>query len=159
MRYPLHILLLIACITSTAALGQTKPPPRVDPTKYAIIGYNKAIGLTIFDKSDNPRTATLSRAEVDNMEILVDSAYRRFCNYSLAGNRSSPKPLSVYKRQYIAIVNGRGQKEVQINFFCDPPNDWRKNVSIVFDGGVCVLKLRINLTLRKAYDLIPNGVA
>ena len=159
MRYLPHLFLLVACIASTAVLGQINPRHHVDPTKYAIIRYNKTNGIVMFDKSDNPKAATLSSAEVDNMEILVDSAYRRLSNYSSAGNRSSPEPLSVYKRQYIAIVNGKGQKEVWINFFCAPPDGWRKDESIVADGGICVLTLRINLTLRKAYELIPNGEA
>ena len=69
-------------------------------------------------------------------------------------------PLSAYRRQYVAVINGKGQKEIWVNFFCATFNhDWKHHVVIVDDGGVCFFQLWINLTLKKAYDLIPNGAA
>jgi hypothetical protein len=97
-------------------------------------------------------------AEVDDMESLVDSAYQRLVK-ELPANYQSLHALSAYKRQYVAAINGKGQKEVWIGFYCQVPKDWRKSKILVEDGGACYLRLWINLTLRKSSKLYDNGVA
>ncbi len=159
MRYPFQLFFLFACSVSATAYGRTTAVSGVDTSTYVILSYDKAFDFWMFDKSDNPKPTGLSRAEVNSIETLVDSAYQRLCRNSPGDKYSSPKPLSLYKRQYVAITNGNGQKEVWVNFFCNAPNGWRKHLIIVDDGGACYLRLRINLTLRRAYDLVPNGVA
>jgi hypothetical protein len=157
MRYLLRLFLLTACISSTAAHGQTKSARHVDPSRYVVFKFDKTNDF-VFMNSDHARPTTLSPSEVDDMESLVDSAYQQLLK-NLPANYQGLKHLSAYKRQYVAIINGKGQKEVRINFFCDAPKDWRKNVIIVEDGGACYLQITINCTLRKASELIPNGVA
>ena len=68
--------------------------------------------------------------------------------------------LNRYKRQYVAVLNHQGEKEVWINCFCDTQNqNWRKQIIQVLDGGNCYFNLKMNLTTRKYYNLMVNGVA
>lgn len=68
--------------------------------------------------------------------------------------------LSNYKRQYIATLNSKGEKEVWVNCFCDPwKKNWKKDLIMVDDGGNCYFNLKINLITGKYYELIVNGEA
>jgi len=68
--------------------------------------------------------------------------------------------LKRYKRQYIAMINGKGEKEVWINCICDIyTKDWRNGLIIVLDGGNCFFNLKINLTAKKYFELSVNGEA
>ena len=68
--------------------------------------------------------------------------------------------LARYKRQYIATINAKGEKEVWINCFCNTHNrNWRQQIIGVRDGGNCYFNLKINLTTGKYYDLMVNGDA
>jgi hypothetical protein len=68
--------------------------------------------------------------------------------------------LPRYKRQYIAIINSKGEKEVWINCFCGKLDKFsRTNPVIIMDGGNCFFNLKINLTTGLYYDLIVNGDA
>jgi hypothetical protein len=69
------------------------------------------------------------------------------------------RPLSAYKRQYVAIINSKGQKEVWIGFFCREPEDWRKSEILVEDGGACYLVVRLNLRHRQASEMMANGIS
>lgn len=68
--------------------------------------------------------------------------------------------LTRYKRQYVAIINSKGEKEVWINCFCNTwDKNWKTNLIFVHDGGNCYFNLKINLTTRKYYELMVNGDA
>jgi len=68
--------------------------------------------------------------------------------------------LSRYRRQYYAITNEKGEKEVWINCFCHSwGENWRKELIFVFDGGNCYFNLKINLETGKYYDVRVNGEA
>lgn len=68
--------------------------------------------------------------------------------------------LTHYKRQYVAILNSKGEKEVWVNCFCDTWNsDWKKDLIYVDDGGNCYFNLKINLTIGQYYELMVNGDA
>jgi hypothetical protein len=69
--------------------------------------------------------------------------------------------LPNYKRQYIAIINRNGEKEVCLNFFCKSFQDdkWKTQWIEVMDGGNCFFHLKINLTRRFIYNFSVNGVA
>jgi len=68
--------------------------------------------------------------------------------------------LGRYKRQYLATVNSKGEKEVWINCFC---GEWgnidRKRIFEVEDGGNCYFNLKVNLTTGQYYELMVNGDA
>jgi hypothetical protein len=68
--------------------------------------------------------------------------------------------LSRYKRQYMATINSKGEKEVWINCFCGQwDKNSRTNPVIVLDGGNCFFNLKINLTTGDYYELMVNGDA
>lgn len=68
--------------------------------------------------------------------------------------------LSRYKRQYVAALNSKGEKEVWLNCFCKAGDkDWRKDLIIVKDGGNCYFSLKINLTSGQYFELRVNGDA
>ena len=129
----------------------------VDTSAYVILQFDAKRDF-FFQKPDDFSAATLSAAEVDEMEPLVDSAYRKLAR-ELPINYPSLQRLSMYKRQYVAVINGKGQKEVWVNFFCEAPEYWRKGTVDVIDGGACYLHLFINLTLRTVSKLYDNAVA
>jgi hypothetical protein len=135
----------------------TKTSYHVDTSAYVILKFDEKRDF-FFQKPEDFRAATLSAAEVDEMEPLVDSAYRRLAK-ELPTNYQSLQRLSMYKRQYVAVINRKGQKEVWVNFFCEAPEYWRRGTVDVIDGGACYLQLYINLTLRTASKLYDNAVA
>jgi hypothetical protein len=68
--------------------------------------------------------------------------------------------LTRYKRQYVAILNSKGEKETWVNCFCVAGNqNWKKNLIFVKDGGNCYFNLKINLTTGQYHDLMVNGDA
>jgi len=70
--------------------------------------------------------------------------------------------LKSYKRQYIAVSNISGEKEVWVNCFCNSSNlgsAWRNGLVFVLDGGNCYFNLKINLTKTLYYELMVNGNA
>ncbi len=68
--------------------------------------------------------------------------------------------LDDYKRQYVPVINDKGEKEVWVNCFCDTwDSDWKNEIMEVEDGGNCYFNLIINLTKEKHYDLMVNGDA
>lgn len=69
--------------------------------------------------------------------------------------------LNNYKRQYVPVINQKGEKVIWINFFCQDfkNRDWRKEIPIVADGGNCYFNIKINLTTKKYSDLRINGYA
>jgi hypothetical protein len=68
--------------------------------------------------------------------------------------------LTRYKRQYFAVTNSKGEKEVWVNCFCNTWNkNWKKDLVYVNDGGNCYFNLKINLTTGQYYELMVNGDA
>jgi hypothetical protein len=68
--------------------------------------------------------------------------------------------LTRYKRQYVAVINSKGEKEVWVNCFCNTWNkNWKTNLIMVHDGGNCYFNLKINLTTGQYYELMVNGDA
>jgi hypothetical protein len=153
-----YLLLLMTCLFSIAARSQTVAHPAVDTSIYAILNYDSSVDMAMDEKFNKAKPTTLSIAEVNDMEPLIDSSYQDYNGHNM--HRQLVAPLSAYRRQYVAVINALGQKEVWINFFCSFFNtDWKHHVLIVDDGGICFFQLRINLSSKKAGELIPNGVA
>lgn len=66
--------------------------------------------------------------------------------------------LGRYKRQYEAVINSKGEKEVWVNCFCRTYNsNWKSEQVVVEDGGNCYFNLKINLTTGQYYELMVNG--
>lgn len=77
-----------------------------------------------------------------------------------ANSGFSPIVLTKYKRQYFAVTNEKGQKEVWVNCFCETGNpNWKNEPIFVKDGGNCYFNVKINLKTKKYYDFAVNGEA
>lgn len=65
------------------------------------------------------------------------------------------------KRQYVPVINEKGEKEVWINFFCEDweSDNWKKDLMHVLDGGNCYFNLKVNLTNKTYSELGINGYA
>ena len=116
-----------------------------DTTRFAIIRYDSTY-YAVF-KNDKPATFTVTDF------LLTDS----ILNGVIIKNNIDIKR---YKRQYVAVINNKGDKEIWINFFCnDWDKDWKKEIIIIKDGGDCFFYLKINLTTKTCYDFMINGNA
>ena len=70
--------------------------------------------------------------------------------------------LDNYKRQYIPFIDGKGQKKVFVNCFCEGDlnlDNWKQEVILVDDGGSCFFHVTINLTTGTFEELFINGYA
>jgi hypothetical protein len=65
-----------------------------------------------------------------------------------------------YYKQFIAVTNSKGEKEVWVNCRCSVMKEyWKSSIGDVKDGGSCFFNLKINLTKKLIYDFWVNGVA
>jgi hypothetical protein len=87
---------------------------------------------------------------IEDYNNELSSEYKQYAAIDLTKEK--------YKRQYVAVTNKNGDKEVWINFLCQTyADDWKTSIKLVQDGGNCYFNLKINLTREKCYDLSVNG--
>lgn len=69
--------------------------------------------------------------------------------------------LKNYKRQYVAYINAKRQKEVWVNCFCsnEGNDEWKSKIIEVRDGGKCYFNLRIIVEQKRYYEFIVNVIA
>ncbi|TDO20945.1 hypothetical protein [Pedobacter duraquae] len=69
--------------------------------------------------------------------------------------------LKNYKRQYVAHINAKKQKEVWVNCFCsnEGNDEWKSKIIEVRDGGKCYFNLRIIIEQKSYYEFMVNGKA
>ena len=98
--------------------------------------------------------ADLSFEEINEIEPILDKAINEQNRGQERRSRFGLK-LEGYKRQYIAVLNEKGEKEIFINFLCDDrgKDEWKTSLIIVEDGGNCFYSIKVNLTLKTFYDL------
>ena len=69
--------------------------------------------------------------------------------------------LKKYKRQYIAVINRKGEKEVFVNLFCDASNweFWPTKLVQIEDGGNCYFNLKVNMqTMSNQLEVNYNAM-
>ena len=103
----------------------------------------------------------LSKVDLEIINELLQTAVN---NYNISKeSRDKDIDLSKYNRQYIAVLNEKGEKEVYVNCFKNrqvrKDESWKKNLYIVVDGGSDFFKIKINLTKFLYYDFSVNGYA
>ena len=171
----LYILLFI--FITQLSYGQTKKDTNnifTGDTTIAIIHYNslyEQYKTYIFGKS---KEAILTTSEIAEIEVILNKCIDEYNtekekelekqikeNKAIDSDREfSIIKLKKYKRQYIAIINDKGEKEVYLNCFCNSFHpDWKKDLVMVLDGGKCYFNLRINLKSKKNYQFSVNGDA
>jgi hypothetical protein len=180
MRHLIIIFFALSLFTSCRQVGtksnnatisdNNKIAQPVDKSNYAILKFNKS------DKwlFENSRPVDLNSTEINEIEILLSACIKAYNPTQLKQfdkiNKEHPEyridksqfiiDLKRYKRQYIAVINKKGEKEVWINCFCERgSSNWRKEIVEVLDGGNCYFNLKINLTRKTYSDLRVNGEA
>lgn len=146
-------------------------PPRQDlvvTPEYVILKYDSTMHWLFKDS----KPAELNSTEIKAIELLLlkcIDAYnpKQLKKYEkiIKENPGSNFPkthliidLKRYDRQYIAVFNSNGEKEVWVNCFCViSSNYWKKHIRLVKDGGNCYFNLKINLTKKSYYDFGVNG--
>lgn len=132
----------------------------VDTSLIAIIPFDNSRDW-LFDKSYTP--ATLTESDIKEIETLLHNCVTEY-NKKLSNANKKYFLIDIdkekYKRQYVAVTNKKGEKEVWINCLCQTHGDnWKTSLIMVDDGGSCFFNLIINLTKEKCYDLSVNGLA
>jgi len=133
---------------------------KVDTSLIAIIPFDHSRDW-LFDKSYT--AATLSGSDIKVIETLLINCVTEY-NRKLSDENKKYFSIDMdkekYKRQYVAVTNKKGEKEVWINCLCQTHGDnWKTSLIMVDDGGSCFFNLKINLSKEKCYDLSVNGLA
>ncbi|MCW3084603.1 MAG: hypothetical protein JWP12_1969 [Bacteroidetes bacterium] len=100
---------------------------------------------------DDDKAVLLSITEIKEIDSLM-TAY-------IKTNKLDLENLSDYKRQYFPSYNDKNEKVIWVNYFCDDPDNWKKSMVMVDDGGNCYFQFKINLSKKKIYDFMVNGNA
>lgn len=121
------------------------------------------------------KEATLSDKELIEIEVLFQKMVTEHnegqVKWLAKHNKENPKnqwkktgyelETKGFKRQYLPVINKKGEKEVWINFFCNDPKDvsWKTEIydSGMADGGNCFYRLKINLATKQVYNLFIDS--
>lgn len=132
----------------------------VDTSRIAVLPLEEVSHFHIFNNTIS------TELTLNEYEIIEDLLRECIANYN---KNSEPDgsgydctiDLSNFKRQYVAVVNSDGDREVWVNCFCRGHDvvNWKKYIVFARDGGNCFFNLKINLTKKQYYDLMVNGYA
>jgi len=131
----------------------------IDTNDVAIVPFNTTMWW-VFDSTY--RASTLSNNEIELVGKLLQKCISER-NAELRQDKQLRWAIDFakrkYQKQYVVVVNEKGEKIVWVNGFCSPKERWRTEIVSVMDGGTCYFNLKINLTRMKCFDLMVNGVA
>ncbi|MGZ3777637.1 MAG: hypothetical protein ACXVI9_08550 [Mucilaginibacter sp.] len=158
--------------TSTHICGQNLD---IDTSRYAILNFAQE-GNYYFDK--DVKATTLTIKEMEKIERLIDERISRYNEGEAVVYRKDSidlkkrypnalpydhriKNARKYYKQFLAVINTKGEKIIWANCFCSINNFpyWKKSSVLVMDGGICYFNLKINLTKGTTYELMINGDA
>lgn len=133
-------------------------PP--DTSKTTIIEFEKN-GNYPFDSTFHP--ANLTKNDVYIIDSLLVACVADY-NNSLEEDHNEwiiDIKKHNYRKQFIAVTNKKGEKEVWINCFCHvwENENWKTDILLVQDGGNCYFNFKVNLRTKQFYDLRVSGVA
>jgi hypothetical protein len=169
--------LLILCLFALSVLyscGQTSNKKQYLPDKTNLQIIDTAnIAILPFTKWNthifkNSKPVPLTETEIRRIDSLLKQCVDSFNlkQLSMFGSASNIDAqnividISKYKRQYFPVMNQKGETEVWVNCFCnDLDLDWKKEVVVGVDGGICFFNVIINLSTGKFYKLLVNGDA
>ena len=128
------------CIQSKSLffeVNEVKATCIYDSTKIAILPFVKTKR-----KEDKKTTnADLTIIELNKIDSILAKTLEE--HNSRFGKSID---LKNYYRQYVATINGKGEKKVWINCFCEKYDDWKSKILHVCDGGDYYFTSSINLT-------------
>lgn len=159
MKELFTILTLTLCFTS---FGQTKQGNTkfIDTSKIAVLAYDSTL-TWIFKGGRQTNLSSTDFEIIDSLLTQSINTYNKEQEIKYRFNKPGKSylvDLKKHKRQYIPIINDKGEKEVWVNCFCRTwDKNWKKEILRITDGGVCFFRLKINLTNKKHYDLYVNS--
>jgi len=180
----MRILLLISIIVTLSAcnntkekgdseLEQTMTEHKFDLPKseYVILPFD-ASWYWIFK---GVKQTELSKSELMEIEKIIESAVeennKQQNDELIKHNNTYPDnqltktgyelKLEGFKRQYVPVINEKGEREIWVNFFCDDwgSKNWKSGLIRVKDGGNCYFNLKVNLETKTYSELSINGYA
>jgi len=175
--YFIILLILTNCNRFEKEKYDLKEKVKIDTSKIAILTYNSndIKNKIIFGNSLNTE---LSNTDLTKIELALKSVVdkvniqqeKRFAtlqkDYPIENYQLSDFIINVdnYKRQYIAVLNAKGEKEVLVNLFQkDIPDlkegNWKTKIVWAHGGGLLFFKFKINLSKNKYYDVWINAEA
>lgn len=148
-------LLFLGC--GTKASMKNSNNKNQNPTDFVIIKYDSTLNW-IFQHA---LPTELQQNEIDlSMEIIHNCLIEHNSKISPSSKKTKEIILKDYFIQLVPILNGKSEKEVWVNCFCNAINeDWKDQIVYVLDGGKCYFNLKINLTTKDYYDFQVNGEA
>jgi hypothetical protein len=99
----------------------------------------------------------LSPIEIKRPDQMIVKARREY-NSTKNPNGDLLK-LIKYKRQFIPVKTKSGEKVVFANYFCSAPDNWRKELYEIKDGGNCYFQLYVNLKNNDYKNFSVNGLS
>ncbi|WP_282161396.1 hypothetical protein [Ulvibacterium marinum] len=125
---------------------------------FTIIEFNPEWHWIFQD--EKPTATELSLGELSKIEPILKNAIEKH-NEGLETDSRWRLELEDYKRQYVATLNEKGEKEIWLNFFCKDFefDKWRTEIPLVADGGNCFFSIKINLATKSYKDLRINSIA
>lgn len=159
-------IVLTTFFVSCGSLSTGKSPEAetvstlADSSIYIVISFDPS---SSFPFSNKCKKANLTSSEISDIDLLLKKCVEDY-NSSLKDDKKAYFGIDLikekYKRQYVPVVNERGEKEIWVNCFCrDFDGRWRKDIIHVDDGGNCFFNFKINLTKKKCYEFFVNGLA
>jgi hypothetical protein len=130
-----------------------------DTSLTAIIPFNPK-GIFPFSNSCKPEM--LLQEDIRSIDSILIASVVEF-NKALDSNF---KFLTIdlkkhnYRKQLVAVINDKGEREVWVNCFCNTwNNNWKIEILFVDDGGSCYFNFKIDLTTKRYSAFRVNGEA
>ncbi|WP_143157477.1 hypothetical protein [Cnuella takakiae] len=156
----LTLIVATSCIQPNEQSTKPSQTSGFDTSIVAVIQFDKS-EYGPFPKEYEPTNLTTDEImQLDNIIKEQANTYNQSLKEHLKEAYSVYFTNHKYKRQYIPVINTKGEKEVWANFFCNSwSDDWKTEVVFVKDGGNCYFNIKVNLSTKKTYELNVNGYA
>jgi hypothetical protein len=137
----------------------------IEGIDYVILPYDpiEFEWITLAFKEGIP--VRLTTDEIINLDEYLEEAVHKYNTETKtpSGNDVKQINLSKYNRQYIAIINKDGEKEVFINCFFHlsmrDSEHWKNNFVFILDGGYHYFQIKINMERKLIMMFSVNGYA
>lgn len=131
-------------------------------SNYTIISFTK----TMYTPFKNTTPTSLEKNEIVAVERLLDDCIDEYnqkqpVKTSTDGRKYEPVLINLtsYKRQYVPVINNKGEKEVWVNCFRNAyDQDWKNKLISVRGGGTGFFNVKVNLNQKRYYEFKVNSL-
>jgi hypothetical protein len=122
--------LAVAMLRSCLSLLLTATPCHAE-VKYALLPASAVNGITSYQGTWTPGKADIAELEASITQI----SKLQITGWTSALHIEHPER---YFRQYVPLIR-KGRRIFYVSAFCEnpPPENWRKRLFVVSDGGTC----------------------